>query len=514
MKLWIKYKIIGSGGIILKYIANVKSKKHHKFLVTAVCIATLGAQFAQITNVKADDSTDPAPQEQTSDDGAGADVETPKTSTDENLDSDKNEPEPVDSDEETDTTTESDKDESSSKEGAPIINDYPDTGVSSYNNVNNTRFSVYTTAKVQVTNENGTDSTPTNANIGAGADIIDNPDNQYEIVFTVENNEGTNGEDTNPSLLLPRYYESDSSTTHIVLDPDKYDEATLLKNAGLPENTVVKYGIGLSSDLSYDMRTLNGSDGWDKYGEGFDLSQVTHIYIDNRIATDNDNIAIPDGLHTLIFPLKILENDPINDSGIAIVGTGDMSNAWGTRKVAFHIVNAPEPEEPEVDPNKDDDKTPDKNDNNTHPTTEVESDDTDDITDNDDEEKDTNPETTPEDNEEEPVVSPNEPIVNEEPSESKDTDSNSTEIKAINNQNDTPIYQINSAQSNRSSIQGYKMNKASDQNTKSLQNTKSELLPQAGNDNNSKIQLMGIAILSMVAGIFGIDLKKKYQNSL
>lgn len=498
----------------MKNIAKVTSKINHKLLVTAVCVSTLGAQFAQITNVKADTSIDPAPQEQSSNENTEVETETPKTSTEDNLDSDKgdsgdaedNESEtqnPVDSDKDADATTELDKGESSSKEGAPIINDYPDSGVSSYNNVNNTRFSVYTTAKVQVTNENGTDSTPTNANIDAGADIIDNPNNQYEIIFTVENNEGTNGEDTKPSLLLPRYYENDSSTTHIVLDPDKYDEAVLLKNAGLPEDTVVQYGTGLSSDLSYDMRTLSS---WAKFGGGLDLSQVTHIYIDNSVAAGG--IPIPDGLHTLIFPLKVLENDPINDSGIAIVGTGDKSNVWGTRKVTFHIVNAPEPEEPEVDPNKDDNKTPDKDDNNTHPTTEVESDNTDD---NNDEEKDTDPETTPEDNEEKPVVSPNEPIVNENPSESKDTDNQSNNLTK---QNDSPIYQINPVQSNRSTLQGYTMNKISEQSTSSLQNTKSELLPQAGNENNSKIQLMGIAILTMVAGIFGIDLKKKYQNSL
>ncbi|WP_195701723.1 hypothetical protein [Companilactobacillus futsaii] len=510
----------------MKNIANVKSKKHHKFLVTAVCIATLGAQFAQITTVKADDSIDPAPQEQTPNETAGAGEKTP-TTTDENPDLDKGSSESTDdtedneseiqdsvgSDEEKDTnpTTELDNNEAASKEGAPIINDYPDSGISSYNNVDNTRFSVYTTAKVQVTNENGTDSTPTNANYGAGADIIDNPDNQYEIIFTIENNEGTNGEDTKPSLLLPRYYENDSSTTHIVLDPDKYDEATLLENAGLPKNTVVQYGIGLSSDLSYDMRTLSS---WAKFGGGLDLSQVTHIYIDNSVVAGG--IPIPDGLHTLIFPLKVVENDPINDSGIAIVGTGDKSNVWGTRKVAFHIVNAPEPEEPEepkdpeVDPNKDDDN------NKPNPSTDVEPEDTDDPV-NNDEDTENDPETTPEDIEEEPVVSPNEPILDEETSEPED----SKEVETTDNQsndmtakNDTPIYQTGFVQSNNGNLQGYTMNKVSELNTNSPQNAKAESLPQAGNENNSRIQLVGMAILTMVAGIFGIDLKKRHQNLL
>src|SRR5699024_8922244 len=192
------------------------------------------------------------------------------------------------------------------------INDYPDSGISSYNNEYNL-FSVYTTVKIQVSNKNGTASTPTNANIGAGADIIDNPDNEYEAIFTVENNEGTNGKKTFPSLLLPRYYENDSSTTHIVLDPDKYDEAALLENAGLPEDTVLRYGTGSLSDDRYNMKTLVE---WASEGD-MELSQVTHIYIDNF---SNRRIPIPDGLHTLIFPLKVLENDPINDSGIAKIG--------------------------------------------------------------------------------------------------------------------------------------------------------------------------------------------------
>lgn len=471
----------------MKNIANVKSKKHHKFLVTAICIATLGAQFTQITNVKAEVSSD-----------STLETEIPEEPAD-------GTPEVVSGDtsaenEETDLETSTDTDSSEDT----------DTGVSSYNNVDNTRFSVYTTAKVQVINENGTDSTPTNANIGAGADIIDNPDNQYEIVFTIENNEGTNGEDTKPSLLLPRYYENDSSTTHIVLDPDKYDEATLLKNAGLPENTVVQYGTGLSSDPTYDMRTLSS---WARFGGGLDFSQVTHIYIDNSVAAGG--IPIPNGLHTLIFPLKVLENDPVNDSGIAIVGTGDKSNVWGTRKVTFHIVNAPEPEEPEVDPNKED------NNNKPNPTTDVESKDTDDL-DNDNEDTESKPETTAEDAEEEPVeeepiVSPNEPILDEKDSESEDTKEtkiDDNQNNDVTSQNDALVYHTDFIQLNSNNLQGYTMNKVSELNTNSPQDSKSELLPQAGNENNSKIQLMGMTILAMVAGIFGIDLKKKHQNFL
>lgn len=497
----------------MKNIANVRSKKHHKFLVTAVCIATLGAQFTQITNVKAEVSSDSTLETEIPEEPANGTPEVVSGDTSaENEETDLETSTDTDSSEDTDTDTTANVDEDTTKpdESAPIINDYPDTGVSSYNNVDNTRFSVYTTAKVQVINENGTDSTPTNANIGAGADIIDNPDNQYEIVFTIENNEGTNGEDTKPSLLLPRYYENDSSTTHIVLDPDKYDEATLLKNAGLPENTVVQYGTGLSSNLTYDMRTLSS---WARFGGGLDLSEVTHIYIDNSVAAGG--IPIPNGLHTLIFPLKVLENDPVNDSGIAIVGTGDKSNVWGTRKVTFHIVNAPEPEEPEVDPNKED------NNNKPNPTTDVESKDTDDL-DNDNEDTESKPETTEEDAEEEPVeeepiVSPNEPILDKKASESEDTKKTKTgdnQNNDVTSQNDALVYHTDFIQSNSNNLQGYTINKISELNTNSPQDSKSELLPQAGNENNSKIQLTGMTILAMVAGTFGIDLKKKHQNFL
>ena len=511
----------------MKNIANVRSKKHHKFLVTAVCIATLGAQFTQITNVKAEVSSDSTLETEIPEEPANGTPEVVSGDTSaENEEIDLETSNDTDSSEDTDTDTTANVDEDTTKldESAPIINDYPDTGVSSYKNENNT-FSVYTTAKIQVTNENGTDSTPTNANIGAGADIIDNPDNQYEIVFTVENNEGTDGTGTWPSLLLPRYYENDSSTTHIVLDPDNYDEATLLKNAGLPKNTVVQYGTGLIN-TSYDMRTLSS---WARFGGGLDLSEVTHIYIDNSVATGG--IPIPDGLHTLIFPLKVLENDPVTENGIEMIGTGDMSTTFEAsnhRRVAFHIVNAPEPEEPEVDPNKED------HNNKPNPTTDVEFKDTDDL-DNDNEDTESKPETTAEDTEdtedteeepveEEPIVSPNEPILDEKASESEDTkktktdDNQNNDVTSQNDdvtsQNDALVYHTDFIQSNSNNLQGYTMNKVSELNTNSPQDFKSELLPQAGNENNSKIQLMGMTILAMVAGIFGIDLKKKHQNFL
>ena len=63
----------------MKNIAKVTSKINHKLLVTAVCVSTLGAQFAQITNVKADTSIDPAPQEQSSNENTEVETETPKT---------------------------------------------------------------------------------------------------------------------------------------------------------------------------------------------------------------------------------------------------------------------------------------------------------------------------------------------------------------------------------------------------------------------------------------------------
>src|SRR5699024_5790604 len=117
LNLTIKYKIIGSGGIILKNIANVKSKKHHKFLITAVCIATLGAQFAQITNVKADDSIDSAPQEQIPSEGADTNLRTSKTSNDDSPDLDEEGPDVTDADTDqnpvgTDTDTTANVDES------------------------------------------------------------------------------------------------------------------------------------------------------------------------------------------------------------------------------------------------------------------------------------------------------------------------------------------------------------------------------------------------------------------
>lgn len=509
-------------------------RKNHKFLVTAICISTLGAQFTQVSNVKAASEDAPvASSVNSTSDSEGSSIGNlekndqsstdPTVSTSDSVKNNSTDNEDIHSDsspnedeipaDNSNTDKEDEKvddkvDESNSNTStqAPIVHNNPDATESSYVDHD---FGVYTTARVSVSNENGVTLTQTNETKGAGADIIDDSGNVYDAVYTLTNINGSNGLGSYPSFFLPGYYENNSSTTHVVMDSERFDEAAIIKAANLPSNTILAYGTGTQYDDSYDMRSM---DEWGRAGvPDFDASKVTHIYIRNR------DIPIPDGLYTIVFPLKVLENDPETKNGIERVGSADMSNVWGTRSTTFHIINAPETDNPDVDPDKGDgdsgttDTKPTENHHNNSGGNST------------DEETDNNESETTTDNSDEdeiPVISPNEPNIDIENPETKDTDTVSTNNTDPAQSNETvsqeshPVYQVKSVNTNDSKLQGYTMNKLSDSNTSVYRNTHTAVLPQTGNVNNSKVQLMGMAIITMIAAMFGIDLTKKRQKSL
>lgn len=348
---------------MMKKMSTHKTNK--KLLVTAICVATLGAQLSSVMNVQAavdgqDSSTDtgavanPTSSESSTPSSLNASGDSTSGSTDANennlntgiTDTNKDDSNSDDStDPATDITTDKtngnntedikakDTDEETA---APVVVNDPNSTktVEEEDPSFDDTHKVQVQGHIEVSNDNGTAETMGTQDYH-GQTIIENNDaNKLSAVYTytdeVPEAENTKQSAAFPTFYLPAYFANSNTAANIVIDKSTATNAeewqtALLKNAGLPETTDISYTLNNISDSN--SLTFNYLD---ELGSNFDVSKITGIkitYYFDRNDNSKINFMPANTTYTVKIPLKVVSNDP-NNSNVSKIGVSDMGNSF------------------------------------------------------------------------------------------------------------------------------------------------------------------------------------------
>lgn len=347
---------------MMKKMSTHKTNK--KLLVTAICVATLGAQLGSVMNVQAAvDGQDSGTNTGAVASPTSSESSTPESSnvpdgSNSNLNSgsaDNNKGSNTENsiDLATDTTTDKTSgnntedikakstdnnvaDKSTDEEAAApvVVNDPNSTKTlaemgSDYDNPN----PVQAQGHIEVSNDNGTAETKGTQDYNGSSIIESNDSNKLSAVYTITDNvpEAKNNQQCLifPTLYLPAYFANLNPAADIVVDKgsstDASDwQATLLKNSGLPSNTIIKYTQGTSNLCSQSFKSLTD------LGSDFDVSKITGIQIAYDFDGQNFVFMPANTTYTINVPLKVVSNDP-NNPNESKVGVSD----WGYNVTSY-----------------------------------------------------------------------------------------------------------------------------------------------------------------------------------
>ncbi|GAQ01692.1 hypothetical protein NBRC111452_1505 [Companilactobacillus farciminis] len=342
---------------MMKKMSTHKTNK--KLLVTAICVATLGAQLSSVMNVQA--AVDG--QDSSTDTGAVADPTSSESSTPSSLnasgDSTSGSTDANENNLKTGTTTDTNKDGSNSDDStdpatdittdktngnntedikakdtdeetaAPVVVNDPNSTKtlaemgSDYDNPN----PVQAQGHIEVSNDNGTAETKGTQDYNGSSIIESNDSNKLSAVYTITDDVPEANHNSQclifPTLYLPAYFANLNPAADIVVDKGSSTDAsdwqtTLLKNSGLPSNTIIKYTQGTSNLYSQSFKSLTD------LGSDFDVSKITGIQIAYDFDGQNFVFMPANTTYTINVPLKVVSNDPYNPNESKI-GVSD----WG-----------------------------------------------------------------------------------------------------------------------------------------------------------------------------------------
>lgn len=185
---------------------------------------------------------------------------------------------------------------------------------------------------IEVTNESGTaDSKATNI-FDNTAIIENNENNNISAVFTYTDDVPAADNSIQgsqwPTFYLPAYFADESkSAAVIVVDQGTSTNATdwqttLLKNSGLPANSVVQYTTGTST-VNVPFQSLS------TLGADFDVSKITGLQISydggSSDRSDTSHFMPANTTYTVTVPLKVLSND-LSSTNVSKIGVSDNGN--------------------------------------------------------------------------------------------------------------------------------------------------------------------------------------------
>ncbi|MCV3763233.1 hypothetical protein OF389_09955 [Companilactobacillus farciminis] len=330
---------------MMKKMSTHKTNK--KFLVTAICVATLGAQLSSVMNVQAAVNG----QDSSAETGAVANPNSSESSTpssssassgdlnsgltdtkgDSSTTGDSTDPA---TDATTDKTngnnTEDIKTKSTDEETAApvVVNDPNSTKTveeSGYDDVN----SIQAQGHIEVSNDNGTAETMGTQDYKGNSIIENNNSNKLSAVYTITDDvpEANNTWQTGafPTLYLPSYFTNSNTAANIIVDKGSSQNATewqdaLLKNAGLETTTTnIKYTQGTVNNAQkfYSLADL---------GSNFDVSKITGIQFIYNYQDSMFTLIPANTTYTIKVPLKVVSNDPYN-SNTSKIGVSDMGQS-------------------------------------------------------------------------------------------------------------------------------------------------------------------------------------------
>ena len=360
---------------------NMKGKNNKKMIVTAICIATLGAQLAPVMNVQAatdesgnssssaptssstslqssgsvsgstgaesstsgstsgsdsgstgsNNSTDTGAAGSASGSGVGSAGSTGATDDTTGFDNGSNgssvsgqendiSSETSDADKAADDTTDK-------TVAAPVIVNNPAaTKTNQEAGYADDKNKTQVEGHISVTNDSGTAKAKGTDIFNSSSIIESNDNNKISAVFTytddVPEADNTQQSLQSPTFYLPAYFATADTAADIVIDKGTSTDAsdwqtTLLKNSGLPEGTIVKYTLGTANSNNTTFSTL------DKLGTDLDISKVTGVQINYGFKDDGTVTWMPaNSKYTVTIPLKVVSNDP-NNANTSKIGVSD-----------------------------------------------------------------------------------------------------------------------------------------------------------------------------------------------
>lgn len=350
-------------------------RNNGRLLVTAICVATLGA-LSQTVNVQAattDSDTNTAGVSETSlgsgaskektlssdEKGTSSESETTSVPTstsssdDEGTGSASSESEMSPVPETTDTTdakedaspketakiasvpndddsaavSDPDKDETKTIE-APVVKDLTDTTTSKTSTADTSKNKVHTEAHITVTNSSGKASTTSTDIEGANSVIEENDNNQYMASLTYTDATPSSKDSTQswayPTFFLPSFFENDDTAAQIVADQGVAKDANewqnqLLSAAGLKDgDTIVLYHL----DKTGNAKTISD------WGSDFNIANITGIQFQYP-APWNGKAMPANTTYTVNVPLKVESNDTTKD-GLSYISVSDGGASSGT----------------------------------------------------------------------------------------------------------------------------------------------------------------------------------------
>lgn len=346
--------------------------KGNKFLVTAICVATLGAQLSSVMNVQAavnsqdssadtdvvanstsSDSSTPSSSNVSDDSNSNSgstDTDKDNSSTETTTDNSKDGSNTGDSTDTTDKTNgnqtndktentdDSTVDKNTDKETAApvVVNDPNSTKTlaemgSDYDNPN----PVQAQGHIEVSNDNGTAETKGTQDYNGSSIIESNDSNKLSAVYTITDDvpEANNNSQCLifPTLYLPAYFADSNTAANIVVDKGSSTDAadwqtTLLKNSGLPSNTIIRYTQSNGDVYPQPFKSLTDLD------SDFDVSKITGIQIAYDFDGQNFVFMPANTTYTIKVPLKVVSNDPNNptESKIGVSDWGQNVTSYST----------------------------------------------------------------------------------------------------------------------------------------------------------------------------------------
>lgn len=344
---------------------SLHTKNSRRMIVTAICVATLGAQLAPVMNVQAatdsgnsassttTGSTSSAPVASTpsvqsngtssgSDGSTGSEANSNGTDTSASgsTSNDVNGSGTTDSQKDSETTpevkgttddtvTDGTTDKTSDKEvAAPVVVNNPEaTKTNQEAGFAADKHGVQANAHIEVSNESGTSDAKGTDTFNSSAIVESNDANKISAVMVITDDvpagKGNAQTFAYPTLYLPSYFANSNTAADIVVDKGTAKDAadwqtTLLKNAGLPESTNIKYTQGTTEDWQ-TFQSLSG------LGADFDVSKITGIQIAYEYNNGNYDWMPANTTYKVTVPLKVVSNDPKN-ANVSKVGVSDMGN--------------------------------------------------------------------------------------------------------------------------------------------------------------------------------------------
>lgn len=330
---------------------NLHTKNNKKLIVTAICVATLGAQLAPVMNVQAATDNDASPTSSAASstpsatpaasnssdklNGSTTDSGNSNGSTGESTNGDSSDPTsskvtgsqtgsdstttPDDKAGTTDTTKDKDV-------AAPVVVTDP-TSTQTVEEAGYTDSNkIQAQGHIEVTNDSGTAATKGTQDYKGNSIIESNDANKISAVYTLTDDvpaaENKEQSGAYPTLYLPGYFANSQTAANIVVDKGTATDATdwqttLLKNSGLPASTNIKYTQG----------TANNSQGYESIttlGKDFDVSKITGIQIVYNYDSNWNLVSMPaNTTYTITVPLKVVSNDP-NNTNVSKIGVSDV----------------------------------------------------------------------------------------------------------------------------------------------------------------------------------------------